>query len=137
MEKAAREHLVRLLEITNTSPVDDEVLRAIKSANSLLTSHGQTWEDIITYKTVKAPGEGVAWAMTQDIPEVFEEILEGQEEDTSGWDFIVSLQEQFEKNGALSEKQYSALKKFLENTRNPPWGDDEIDYDGDPSNYYD
>jgi len=102
---------------------DDEVLQAIRQANSLLLADNKTWRDLLAGKVTVQVGllekpptsqkKGETQATDEEIEYWFEEVLTGRH--SAGFrEFLESLHEQWGTRRYLTSAQINALKEAYE-----------------------
>lgn len=121
MQAQKFEKFIKLMMMT-TSPNDGECLTAVRMANAALMEANLNWDEFLRGKA-KITGDtasgqasygGKKYQNAVEIEAMLNSVLATIKRGTSFFTFIESLNDWWEANGFLTEKQYSALRKVYE-----------------------
>ncbi len=119
MQALKFEKFIKLMMMT-TSPNDGECLNAMRMANAQLVEANLDWDDFLRGKAKITDGSGKSmysgkkYTNSDDIERMLDQVLSHTRSGTSFHNFIMSLNDWWEANSFLTEKQYSALRKTYE-----------------------
>lgn len=110
--------LIKVLGYT-ASPNDNEALNACRMANSIMISMNLTWGQLIKDKTIVVneilpPKSGTTNPSDSNIEKMLAACL-SRVQSGSGLKFIGSLNEWYQNNHSLTEKQKEALQRWYDN----------------------
>lgn len=115
------EKFIKLMMMTQSSS-EREALTAIRKANGLLMEANLNWDEFLRGKA-KIDGSAISnqasyggkkYQNAVEIEAMLNSVLSIIKQGTSFYTFIQSLNEWWEGNGFLTEKQYNALRKTYE-----------------------
>lgn len=119
MQTLKFEKFIKLMMMT-TSPNEGECLNAIRMANAQLVEANLDWDDFLRGKAKITDGSGKSmysgkkYDNADDIERMLDAVLKNIRQGTSFYNFIKSLNDWWEANSFLTEKQYAALRKSYE-----------------------
>jgi len=119
MQTQKFEKFIKLMMMT-TSPSEGEALTAIRMANGLLMEANLNWDEFLRgkAKVYTASGQssysGKKYQNADEIEAMLNDVLSTIKRGTSFYSFIESLNDWWEANSFLTEKQYNALRKSYE-----------------------
>lgn len=116
------EDLTKLIKVLGytASPNDNEALNACRMANATMASMNMTWEQLIRDKTIivneilPPKSNGIMKPADSNI-EMMLQVCLARVQSASGHKFISSLNEWYQRNHNLTEKQKEALQRWYDN----------------------